>query len=71
MSGPNSNDFTDNYNDNPPCNNNANNPLKPGTTCTLTVYFTPSTTGAESAVYKVFDNTVGSPQSLPLTGKGQ
>lgn len=71
MSGPNSNDFTDNYNDNPPCNNNTNNPLKPGTTCTLTVYFTPSTTGTESAVYKVFDNTVGSPQSLPLTGKGQ
>lgn len=71
MSGPNSNDFIDNYNDNAPCGNNANNPLKPGATCNLTVYFTPSITGAESAAYKVFDNTVGSPQALPLSGKGQ
>lgn len=71
FTGTNSNDFADNYNDSPPCGNNANNPLKPGGTCNLTVYFTPSITGAESAVYKVFDNTVGSPQSLPLSGKGQ
>lgn len=71
MSGTNSNDFADNYNDNPPCGNNANSPLKPGGTCNLTIYFTPSTTGAESGAYKVFDNTVGSPQSLPLTGKGE
>jgi hypothetical protein len=71
FTGPNSNDFADNYNDNPPCGNNANNPLKPGGTCTLTVYFTPSTTGAESGAYKAFDNSVGSPQSLPLVGKGQ
>ena len=64
-------EFTDNYVDNPPCGNNSNNPRKPGGICNLTVYFTPSTTGAESATYKVFDNSVGSPQGLPLTGKGQ
>jgi len=71
FTGTNSADFADNYSDNPPCGNNSNNQLKPGGTCVLTMYFTPSTTGNESATYKVFDNTVGSPQGLPLTGKGQ
>jgi len=70
FTGTNSADFTDNYADNPPCGNNSNNPLKPCGICNLTVYFPPSTTGAESATYKVFDNSVGSPQGLPLTGKG-
>jgi trimeric autotransporter adhesin len=71
LTGTNSADFADSYSDNPPCGNNSNNPLKPGGTCVLTMYFTPSTTGTESATYKVFDNSVGSPQGLPLTGKGQ
>jgi hypothetical protein len=71
FSGTNSADFADNYNDSPPCGNNSSNPLKPGGTCNLTVYFTPSKTGTESGAYKVFDNSVGSPQTLPLTGKGQ
>jgi hypothetical protein len=71
FTGTNSADFADNYSDNPPCGNNSGNPLKPGGTCNLTVYFTPSKTGTESATYKVFDNSVGSPQGLPLTGKGQ
>lgn len=71
FTGTNSADFADNYSDSAPCGNNANNPLKPGGTCVMTMYFTPSTTGTESATYKVFDNSVGSPQGLPLTGKGQ
>ncbi len=71
LTGTNSADFADTYSDNPPCGNNANSPLKPGGTCVMTMYFTPSTTGTESATYKVFDNSVGSPQGLPLTGKGQ
>jgi hypothetical protein len=69
--GPNSPDFSDNYANNPPCGNNSGNPLQPGATCTLTVYFLPSKVGNESATYKLFDNSPGSPQGLPLTGKGQ
>ena len=71
FSGTNSADFADNYNDSAPCGNTSANPLKPGATCNITVYFTPSTTTNESATYKVFDNSVGSPQGLSLSGKGQ
>ncbi len=69
--GTNSSDFADNYNTAPPCGNNVNNPLKPAGTCVITVYFTPSTTSTENASYKLFDNSPGSPQTLPMTGKGQ
>jgi len=71
LSGTNSADFAVNYNDNAPCNNTATNPLLPGKTCQITVYFDPSKAATESASYKVFDNSVGSPQTLALTGKGQ
>jgi sugar lactone lactonase YvrE len=71
FSGTNSPDFADNYGNSPPCGNNSNNPLKPGATCNLTMYFTPSIVGTEKATYKVFDNSVGSPQGLTLTGTGQ
>jgi hypothetical protein len=71
ISGTNSADFSDNYGDNAPCNNTSANPLKPGGTCVVTVYFDPSIVGTENASYKVFDNSVGSPQILLLTGKGQ
>ena len=72
LSGTNSADFLANYlGSNIPCNNTAANPLKPGGTCQITVYFTPSKTTTENAAYKLFDNSVGSPQSLGLTGKGQ
>ena len=69
--GTNSADFSSNYCDNPPCGNNSANPLKPGATCQITVSFFPSKVGTENATYKVFDNSVGSPQVLTLTGKGQ
>jgi sugar lactone lactonase YvrE len=71
ISGTQSFDFSDNYADNAPCGNNSSNPLKPGGTCQITVYFIPSIVGTENATYKVFDNSPGSPQSLSLTGKGQ
>ena len=69
--GTNSPDFADNYGNQPPCGNNINTPLKPAGTCVITVYFTPSTTTTESAAYKLFDNSPGSPQTLQVTGKGQ
>lgn len=69
--GTNSADFADNYGNSPPCGNNINTPLKPAGTCVITVYFTPSTTATESAAYKLFDNSPGSPQTLQVTGKGQ
>jgi len=71
IAGTNSPDFSDNYTNGPPCNNTTSVPLQPGATCTLTVYFLPTKVGTESASYKVFDNSPGSPQSLSLTGKGQ
>ena len=64
-------DFSDNYGDSAPCGNTSSNPLKPGGTCQVTVSFDPSIVGTENASYKVFDNSVGSPQALSLTGKGQ
>ena len=72
FSGTNSADFSDNFGDSAPCGlNSATSPLKPGATCNITVYFDPSIVGSESASYKVFFNGAGSPQALPLTGKGQ
>jgi len=71
FSGVNSADFSDNYGDGAPCGNNAGNPLKPNTSCVITVYFLPTIVGAEKASYKLFDNSAGSPQILPLSGTGQ
>jgi sugar lactone lactonase YvrE len=71
ISGTSSADFSDNYSDSPPCGNSSSSPLLPGKTCQITVYFLPSKVGGESASYRVFDNSVGSPQSLSLTGTGQ
>jgi len=72
LSGTNSADFTSNYlGGSVPCGYNASNPMKPGGTCQITMYFDPSKVGNENSSYKVFDNSVGSPQSLSLTGKGQ
>ena len=71
LTGPNSADFSVNYLDQAPCGNTSTTPLLPGKTCQITVFFLPSTTHAESASYKLFDNTVGSPQILPLSGTGE
>ena len=71
LSGVNSADFADNYNNQPPCGNSSSSPLKAGGTCQITVYFDPTIVGSESATYKLVDNSTGSPQTLALTGKGQ
>jgi hypothetical protein len=62
MAGANSVDFTYSA----PCGSS----IAAGTSCTLTMYFTPSKTGLEKATFKVFDSSPGSPQSLPLSGTG-
>lgn len=54
----------------PPCSNSASNPLLPGKTCSITVYFTPTKAGTRNATYYVYDNSPGSPQKLPLYGTG-
>ena len=63
-------DWQVNSQQNPPCGNNVNNPLKPGATCSITVYFTPTKSGTRNATYYVYDNSPGSPQKLPLYGTG-
>lgn len=46
------------------------NTLASNTACTITITFTPGTTGSRSASVNVSDNAPGSPQSIPLSGTG-
>ena len=71
LSGTNSADFSVDGGDAAPCNHIASNPLLPAQTCQINVHFDPSHVGAEKAIFKVFDNSVGSPQALTLQGNGQ
>jgi hypothetical protein len=66
IAGTNSADFGQNGG-NPPCSGS----LKAGATCNFSVTSDPSKDATESATYKLYDNSPGSPQTLPLTGKGQ
>jgi sugar lactone lactonase YvrE len=66
ISGTNSADFGQSGG-NPPCGGS----LKAGASCNFSVTFDPSKDAVENAAYKLFDNSPGSPQTLPLTGKGQ
>jgi len=66
ITGTNSADFYTNIAD-PPCGSS----LASGGVCTFTMYFKPSLVGAESATFNVYDNSPGSPQTLPLSGTGQ
>jgi hypothetical protein len=66
ISGPNSADFGQSGG-NPPCSGL----LIAGASCTFSVSFDPSKDAAESATYKLYDNSPGSPQTLPLKGTGQ
>jgi len=66
IQGANLADFSTNAGD-PPCGGS----LVAGGVCTFTMYFRPSKVGVESATYLVYDNSPGTPQSLPLTGTGQ
>jgi sugar lactone lactonase YvrE len=45
--------------------------LAPGANCNILVRFCPTLTKKESATYELFDNSLGSPQKLPMTGTGQ
>ncbi|HZR55527.1 MAG TPA: choice-of-anchor D domain-containing protein [Terriglobales bacterium] len=46
--------------------------LAAGAACTVSVTFTPTATGARSAVLNISDSaTVGSPQTVPLSGSGK
>ena len=45
--------------------------LAAGTTCTLSVVFTPSTTSSESATLNAFDSDSSSPQTASLSGTGR
>jgi hypothetical protein len=51
---------------NPPCSGS----LAPLGTCTITLTFTPPTTGALKATYNLNDNGGGSPQTIALSGTG-
>jgi hypothetical protein len=63
LSGANSADFSYSA----PCGST----MAAGATCTITIYFTPTTTKSESAKFKLFDNSRGSPQTVALVGTGQ
>jgi len=66
ISGANSADFGQSGG-NPPCSGS----LKAGANCPFNVTFDPSKDATENATYKLYDNSPGSPQTLPMTGKGQ
>lgn len=45
--------------------------LSAGSTCTVSISFTPSAAGSFSATLSIADNATGSPQTVALTGTGQ
>ncbi|MGD0696242.1 MAG: FG-GAP-like repeat-containing protein [Terriglobia bacterium] len=50
--------------------NNCGSSVAIGGSCTISVTFTPSSTGTRSGSVKITDNAGGSPQSVALTGTG-
>src|SRR4051812_39049585 len=44
--------------------------LAPGTSCSVSITFSPTASGTRSAAFVLTDNAAGSPQSVPLTGTG-
>jgi hypothetical protein len=50
--------------------NNCGSSIAAGVSCTIAVKFTPTTTGARSAVLTVTDSDAGSPQTVSLSGNG-
>jgi uncharacterized repeat protein (TIGR03803 family) len=47
------------------------NSLAVGASCSIGVFFDPSTSGTRSGTLTITDNAPGSPQTVPLTGMGQ
>jgi hypothetical protein len=50
--------------------NNCGTSVAAGAKCTIAVTFTPSVTGARSAILSINDNGGGSPQQVRLNGTG-
>jgi hypothetical protein len=50
--------------------NNCPSTMAPGASCTISVTFTPSVLGAESATLNVNDDAANSPQTVALSGTG-
>jgi Putative Ig domain/Abnormal spindle-like microcephaly-assoc'd, ASPM-SPD-2-Hydin len=44
--------------------------LAPGTSCSVSITFSPTASGTRSASFTLSDNAANSPQSVPLTGTG-
>jgi len=45
--------------------------LEPGKSCKVSVTFTPANTTRQTGSLKIYDNVIGSPQSVPLSGTGK
>ncbi len=50
--------------------NTCQQPVAPGGTCTIDVYFTPSVTGTRTGTLTITDDASNSPQTVALTGIG-
>jgi len=50
--------------------NNCGGSVDPGANCTITITFTPGTTGNRNATLAITDSAPKSPQNVPLTGSG-
>ena len=50
--------------------NTCQQPVPPGGSCTIDVYFTPSTTGTRTGTLTITDDASNSPQTVALTGIG-
>jgi hypothetical protein len=50
--------------------NTCGNPVPPNGNCTISVYFTPSTTGTRTGTLTITDDASNSPQTASLTGVG-
>src|ERR671930_518418 len=44
--------------------------LAAGTSCSVSITFSPTASGTRSAAFTLTDNAAGSPQTVPLTGTG-
>jgi hypothetical protein len=51
-------------------NSGCGTSLAPGTTCTITVVFTPGAAGSAQATLQITDSAINSPQNVALTGTG-
>jgi hypothetical protein len=61
---------TGDYTEADTCGGSTGVTLPVGSTCTINVTFTPTTTGTRTGVVTITDNVTGSPQTIGLTGTG-